>query len=259
MIRFQRIGLKSNPRQVGISAMKFFLCIIAVTLAGAAGCSKDETPAPAPTQKQGGGGSPAGPGAMGGDGGEEMIDVSQTTGEGQPSAGTQPVSEDPEAPPVLAEMDGLYYEVYRIADKPFTGKVVEYHATNVEKSEKVYQAGRLMSLTEWHENAQKSREVTYAADGKITEKRWNKDGEEITAAANTSVGRGIEWTFGGGQSARRIDGYSGKSSELIKRVFGAPDEEQNGVWVYKSMKVVAVQSGQTMTVVRFTIDRCACS
>jgi hypothetical protein len=55
---------------------------------------------------------------------------------GQPAGGTQRVNEDPQAPPVLADMNGVFYEVYEIAKLPFTGKAVEYHATNVENRRK---------------------------------------------------------------------------------------------------------------------------
>ena len=189
-------------------------------------------------------------GAAEGDGAEEGMGEELTPPPN--NEGAERLS-DPNAAPVLAERDGKFYQVYDVATVSYTGKVVEYHATNVEKSEKVYQDGRLTSFTEWHENAQKSHEVTYAADGKITEKRWNKNGEQIGATASGASGRGFLWTFGGGQSARRIDGYSGKASALIKRVFGAPDDEQNGVWIYKGMKITAVQSGQIMTVVRFSM------
>jgi len=232
--------------------MKCLAFLLMASLCWAAGCSKDEPESKSPPGKTGPVSGLNSPGGMGGDGGEDLVAGSENMPQ-PPAGGTQRVSEDPQAPPVLAEMDGRFYEVYEIAKIPFTGKVVLYHATGVEKLEKIYKDGQLTRLTEWHDNGQKSHEVTHAANGDITEKRWNKKGEEITAAANTSVGRGIEWTFGGGQSARRIDGYSGKPSDLIKRVFGAPNEEQNGVWIYKDMKVTAVQSGQTMTVVRFTI------
>lgn len=245
------IWLVSARSWVSLTPMKSLTCMMTAALLLAFGCSKDDPAAPAAPKNVGGsGGNTAGPGGMGGDGGEITVD-----GNGGPQTpeGTQRVNEDPNTPPVLAEMAGLYYEVYQIVDKPYTGKVVEYHATNVEKSEKVYEVGRLTSFTEWHENAQKSHEVTYAADGKTTEKRWNKKGEQIGATTSGAPGRGFSWTFGGGQSARRIDGYTNKASDLVKRVFGAPDEEQNGVWIYRSMKITAVQSGQIMTTVRFTM------
>ena len=164
------IWLVSARSWVSLTPMKSLTCMMTAALLLAFGCSKDDPAAPAAPKNVGGsGGNTAGPGGMGGDGGEITVD-----GNGGPQTpeGTQRVNEDPNAPPVLAEMAGLYYEVYQIADKPYTGKVVEYHATNVEKSEKVYEVGRLTSFTEWHENAQKSHEVTYAADGKITEKVW---------------------------------------------------------------------------------------
>ena len=242
----------SLRRSTGIRIMKCFILMIAGTLLLAFGCSKDESsPALDPPEPSPAGSS--GPGGMSGEGGEGGEGAVGDLPAGQPAGGTQRVSEDPQAPPVLAEMNGVFYEVYEIAKNPFTGKVVEYHATNVEKSEKVYDAGRLVSFTEWHENAQKSHEVIYASDGKITKKRWNNKGEAISAAGSSAAGRGISWTYGGGQSARRIDGYSGKDSVLIKRVFGAPDEEQDGgVWVYRNMKVLS--GNQQMNTVRFTIS-----
>ena len=263
MTRRAFIRPKPLSRSAGLKIMnmKCFILMIAGTLLLALGCSKDEPlPAPAPPKPSPGGSS--GPGGMSGEGGEGAVGGMGAIPQpgsggvlpaGQPAGGAQRVSEDPQAPPVLAEMNGVFYEVYEIAKNPFTGKVVEYHATNVEKSEKVYDAGRLVSFTEWHENAQKSHEVIYASDGKITKKRWNNKGEAISAAGSSAAGRGISWTYGGGQSARRIDGYSGKDSVLIKRVFGAPDEEQDGgVWVYRNMKVLS--GNQQMTTVRFTIS-----
>ena len=157
------------------------------------------------------------------------------------------MSEDPQAPPVFAEMNGVFYEVYEIAKKPFTGKVVEYHATNVEKSEKVYKDGRLEQLTEWHENAQKSREVIYAADGTIKTAHFDEKGEEINAKA-----RAMQWTLGVTGSKMSIEQYRGLTGGVVRLGFGPPDEESGGVLVYRNMKV---RSGdQQMTTVRFTVS-----
>ncbi len=228
------------------------------TLLLAFGCSEDEPlPNPAPANPASGGSS--GPGGMSGEGGEGAVGGMEaapqpgsggTLPAGQPAGGTQRVNEDPQAPPVLADMNGVFYEVYEIAKLPFTGKAVEYHATNVEKSEKVYKDGRLEQFTEWHENAQKSREVIYAADGKITEKRWNEKGEEINA--NNAKARGMQWTFGVAGNKMSIEQYRGLAGDLVRRGFGPPDEENGGVWVYRNMKV---RSGtQQMTTVRFTVS-----
>jgi hypothetical protein len=62
----------------------------------------------------------------------------------------------------------------------------------------------------------------------------------------------LAWKTGAGAASIEII-YRGKEAELIKKAFGDPDEEQNGVWVYRGMKVTAVQTGQLMTTVRFTI------
>jgi hypothetical protein len=249
----------SSRRSTGIRIIKCFMLMIAATLLLAFGCSKDEhLPAPAPAKPSPGGSS--GPGGMSGEGGEGgeggMGAIPQpgsggTLPAGQPAGGTQRVSEDPQTPPVLAEMSGVFYEVYEIAKKPYTGKVVEYHATNVEKSEKVYKDGRLEQFTEWHENAQKSREVIYAADGKITtEKRWNEKGEEINS--NKAKARGMQWTFGVTGNKMSIEQYRGLAGDLVRRGFGPPDEENGGVWVYRNMKVLS--GTQQMSTVRFTVS-----
>ena len=258
MTRGTSIGPKPSWRSTGLIAMKCLMPMTAATLLLAFGCSKDEPlsvwapPKPAP-------GGSSGPSGMSGEGGEGAVGgmgaIPQpgsggTLPAGQPAGGTQRVNEDPQAPPVLADMNGVFYEVYEIAKLPFTGKAVEYHATNVEKSEKVYKDGRLEQFTEWHENAQKSREVIYAADGKITEKRWNEKGEEINA--NNAKARGMQWTFGVAGNKMSIEQYRGLAGGLVRRGFGPPDEENGGVWIYRNMKV---RSGaQQMTTVRFTVS-----
>ena len=257
MTRRAFIRPKPLSRSAGlkIMSMKCFILIIAATLLLALGCSKDEPlPAPAPPKPSPGGSS--GPGGMSGEGGEGAVGgmgaIPQpgsggTLPAGQPAGGTQRVSEDPQAPPVFAEMNGVFYEVYEIAKKPFTGKVVEYHATNVEKSEKVYKDGRLEQLTEWHENAQKSREVIYAADGTIKTAHFDEKGEEINAKA-----RAMQWTLGVTGNKMSIEQYRGLTEGVVRLGFGPPDEENGGVLVYRNMKV---RSGaQQMTTVRFTVS-----
>lgn len=260
MTRRTFIRSKSLRISTGIKIMniKCFILMISASLLLVLGCSKDE-PLPASASPEPAPGSSSGPGEMSGEGGEGAVggmgEIPQPGSggalpAGQPAGGTQRVNEDPQTPPVLAEMNGVFYEVYEIAKKPFTGKVVEYHATNVEKSEKVYKEGRLEQLTEWHENAQKSREVIYAADGKTTEKRWNEKGEEINS--NKAKARGMQWTFGVTGSKMSIEQYRGLAGDLVRRGFGPPDEENGGVWVYRNMKV---RSGaQQMTTVRFTVS-----
>jgi hypothetical protein len=253
MTRHTSIGPKPSWGSASLITMKSLTLMTAAILLLAFGCSKDEPlsvwapPKPAPGGSSGPGGmsGESGEGAVGGMGAIPQPGSGGALPAGQPAGGTQRVNEDPQAPPVLAEMDGVFYEVYEIAKKPFTGKVVEYHATNVQKSEKVYKDGRLEQFTEWHENAQKSREVIYAADGKITEKRWNEKGEEILAKA-----RRIQWTYGLAQF-QPIEQYRGLAGDVVRLGFGPPDEENAGVWIYRNMKVLS--GTQQMTTVRFTV------
>jgi hypothetical protein len=240
--------------------MSHFMPIPVVALLLAFGCSKDEPPIDTNplSPPSGNSGNAGGPGGMSGEGGEGAVGGMETVPRpgsggtvpaGAPPGGTQRVNEDPKGAPVLAEMNGVFHEVYEISKLPFTGKAVEYHATNVEKSEKVYKDGRLEQFTEWHDNGQKSREVIYAVDGKSTEKRWNKKGEEINA--NNAKARAMQWTFGVPGNKMAIEQYRGLAGNLVRRGFGPPDEENGDVWVYRNMKV---RSGnQQMTTVRFTI------
>ncbi|MDG2212211.1 MAG: hypothetical protein P8M70_00150, partial [Verrucomicrobiota bacterium] len=63
-------------------------------------------------------------------------------------------------------------------------------------------------------------------------------------------GRDYVWTLRQGQ--RPIDVlYQGKGIDFVTKVFGNPDEKQNGVWIYRGMKVQTTQG--LMTTVRFVM------
>ena len=83
---------------------------------------------------------------------------------------------------------------------------------------------------------------------------YDEEGNPVKAPVKmvTGLGRGLEWKTGAGPASIEVL-YRGKEAELIKKAFGDPDEDQNGVWIYKGMKVTAVQTGQLMTTVRFSI------
>jgi hypothetical protein len=85
-------------------------------------------------------------------------------------------------------------------------------------------------------------------DGVRKVKHFDEAGNEKLVATSEALGRKMDWTFS--VNARSIDvGYRGKSSEVIRKGFGKPDENQNGVWVYRGMKVQTAQG--LMTTVRF--------
>ena len=161
---------------------------------------------------------------------------------------------DSNAAPVLAERDGKFYQVYEIATVSYTGKVVEYHPDSTESSEKIYDAGVLTRHTEWHANGQKKMEAVYLPNGAMKTNYYDEGGNPVKAPVKmvTGLGRGLEWKTGAGPASIEII-YRGKEAELIKKAFGDPDEDQNGVWIYKGMKV-KMKSGQIMTTVRFTIS-----
>lgn len=225
------------------------------------GCSSEETPKPEPQPKSlPGGGQAVGDGGTGGIGPDELKAkpggglAEQTNNVGITKIGAT------NRIPVLAELTGLYYEVYEIAENPYSGKVVRYHEDgNTPASEKIYKDGLLLRHTEWHVNAAKKMEAVLQPSGDMKVAHFDEEGKPVKAPVKIIIapGRGLEWTKGFGQSRTRIDGYKGQKTELIKRVFGDPDEDKNGVWIYKGMKVKVGQSGvsaKLMTTVRFVIQ-----
>ena len=160
---------------------------------------------------------------------------------------------DPEDLPVLAEMNGLYYQAFEIAERPYNGKRMEYHPGGIEKKETLFVEGALSRITEWDEGGQKRSEVNVSPTGVRREQYWDAGGKPVTkpVAPQGPLGRTMNWTFGAGRTSIEFV-YRGKSSDIIRKAFGEPDEELNGVWIYRGMKVQAAQ--QLMTTVRFVMQ-----
>ena len=161
--------------------------------------------------------------------------------------------DDPGTRPVLAEMNGLYYQAFEIAERPYNGKRMEYHPGGIEKKETLFVEGALSRITEWDESGQKRSEVNVSPTGVRREQYWDATGKPIAkpAAPQAPLGRTMNWTFGAGRASIEFV-YRGKSSDIIRKAFGEPDEELNGVWIYRGMKVQAAQ--QLMTTVRFVMQ-----
>ena len=161
--------------------------------------------------------------------------------------------DDPGALPILAEMNGLYYQAFEIAERPYNGKRMEYYPGGIEKKETLFQEGALSRITEWDESGQKRSEVNVSPTGVRREQYWDATGKPITkpTAPQAPLGRTYNWTFGAGRTSIEVV-YRGKSSDIIRKAFGEPDEELNGVWIYRGMKVQAAQ--QLMTTVRFVMQ-----
>jgi len=159
----------------------------------------------------------------------------------------------PDKTPVLVEMNGVFYRVYEIDEKPYTGKFMEYHDNGIEKKEVVYTDGVLARHTEWYENGNKKMEAKIDADGRRQEIHWDESGNEKRkpVAGSEALGRKMNWTFNINAGSINVV-YRGKPSEIIRKGFGEPDEEQNGVWIYRGMKVQAAQG--LMTTVRFVMQ-----
>ncbi len=190
-------------------------------------------------------------GAAEGDGAEEGMGEELTPPPN--NEGAERLS-DPNAAPVLAERDGKFYQVYEIATVSYTGKVVEYHPDSTEASEKIYDLGVLTRHTEWHDNGQKRMESIRQANAAMKTTYYDEEGNPVKAPVKmvTGLGRGLEWKTGAGPASIEVL-YRGKGVGIIRKAFGNPDEDQNGVWIYKGMKV-KMKSGQIMTTVRFTIS-----
>jgi hypothetical protein len=161
--------------------------------------------------------------------------------------------ESPDAPLVLAEMNGLYYRAFEIEERPYNGKQMEYHEGGVEKKETLFVEGGLSRVIQWDESGQKRSEVNISPTGVRREQYWDSSGKAIAKPSipQAPLGRTINWTFGAGGASIEVL-YRGKTSTIIRKAFGEPDEELNGVWIYRGMKVQASQ--QLMTTVRFVIQ-----
>ena len=91
--------------------------------------------------------------------------------------------DDPGALPVLAEMNGLYYQAFEIAERPYSGKQMEYHPGGIEKKEIFFVEGALSRITEWDESGQKRSEVNVSPTGVRREQYWDAAGKPIAKPA----------------------------------------------------------------------------
>ena len=209
-------------------------------LAAWSGCGKEETPPVQPAELL-----PENPEGAENDGGGK-VQVNTPVPEGHIRLKTDGM-------PVLAQMNGSAHRVHEIDELPYTGKVMEFHANGMEKKEIVYADGQLTRTTEWHENGQKKMESKLDASGLRQESYWDQDGspQKKPAPVVAALGRKMNWSYN--VNARSIDiAYRGKSSEIILKGFGEPDDKTNGVWVYRGMKVQTARG--LMTTVRFVMQ-----
>ena len=111
--------------------------------------------------------------------------VEQPAVENPPENATPAVPEgrmrlgDPEDLPVLAEMNGLYYQAFEIAERPYNGKRMEYHPGGIEKKETLFVEGALSRITEWDEGGQKRSEVNVSPTGVRREQYWDATGNRL--------------------------------------------------------------------------------
>ena len=78
----------------------------------------------------------------------------------------------------LVERDGLMYE--GDSETPFTGVVVRKYENGQKKSQATYKDGKPVGLsTKWYEDGQKTYEGTFKDGKKVSETKWDKEGNEI--------------------------------------------------------------------------------
>ena len=172
------------------------------------------------------------------------------TSETESAPGRLRLGDNPDSPPVLVEMNGVLYQVLEIAEGPYAGKKVERYPGGMEKRESIYLDGKLTRVTEFHRSGQKKMEVKVGLDGLWKRSYWDNNGNLLQKLPVEAQGRSLNWTFSVNQ--RSIDVvYRGVSSEVILRGFGEPDDKQNGIWIYRAMKVQTAQG--LKTTVKFLI------
>ena len=165
-------------------------------------------------------------------------------------AGRISLDDNPAAAPVLVEMNGVLYQVFEIAEGPYAGKKVEKYPGGMEKRETMYSEGKLTRVTEFHQSGQKKMEVKVGANGRWERSYWDNNGNPTQRAPIGALGRARNWTFSVNQQSIDI-AYRGVAVDVILKGFGEPDDKQNGVWVYRAMRVQTVDG--LKTTVKFLI------
>ena len=78
----------------------------------------------------------------------------------------------------LVQKGGLTYE--RNSKTPFTGLMVAKHENGQKWMEGTFKDGKPEGLgTRWHKNGQKEAEATFKDGKKVSETKWDEEGNEI--------------------------------------------------------------------------------
>ncbi len=170
--------------------------------------------------------------------------------EDEDKAGRISLDENPDVAPVLVEMNGVLYQVFEIAEGPYSGKKVEKYPGGMEKRETMYSEGKLTRVTEFHQSGQKKMEVKVDANGQWKRLYWDNNGNPTQRAPIGALGRTRNWTYSVNQQSIDI-AYRGVAVAVIRKGFGEPDDEQNGFWIYRAMRVQTVDG--LKTTVKFLI------
>ena len=128
--------------------------------------------------------------------------------------------DDPGALPVLAEMNGLYYQAFEIAERPYNGKRMEYHPGGIEKKETLFVEGALSRITEWDESGQKRSEVNVSPTGVRREQYWDATGKPLP---NSTHRRRLWGALTIGRLVRGALDRGGVSRQIIRH-------HSQGVW-----------------------------
>ena len=168
--------------------------------------------------------------------------------EGKP--GRISLDNNPDVVTVLVEMNGVLHQVFEIAEGPYSGKKVEKYPGGMEKRETMYSEGKLTRVTEFHQSGQKKMEVKVDANGRWKRSYWDNNGNPTQRASIGALGRTRNWTYSVNQQSIDI-AYRGVAGAVIRKGFGEPDDEQNGFWIYRAMRVQTVDG--LKTTVKFLI------
>ena len=98
--------------------------------------------------------------------------------------------------------------------------------------------------------AKKKMEVKVDANGRWKRSYWDNNGNPTQRAPIGALGRTRNWTYSVNQQSIDI-AYRGVAVAVIRKGFGEPDDEQNGIWIYRAMRVQTVDG--LKTTVKFLI------
>ncbi len=157
----------------------------------------------------------------------------------------------------------LQYQATHQQGRPH-GRAVDWWPNGKPSSEEHYQNGRKHGLWRaWWPDGKRSEESLWQNGVRVRVTRWDKDGDlrlpelarpdsdlALLTPNPAAFAKRVPWTIGGARNA--IDKiYPGKPVNIVRAVFGMPDEATPEAWIYRGLKITNPTTKREFSRVRF--------